>query len=201
MKLVQILASIVAGFAMLASVGSASASAAEFNLSGTFAPTDADGTTGLAGGSFNGTYSYSGGAVPSGGVNVLSSFSINLLNASNTVVDTFNSNTNGDLGEIAGNPSNSGSDLLFFTTFDNDTFLELAFPIGFQGVGNLTTNNTFVIAFLSNPGFIYVTSASSTPVPQAVPEPSTIAGTIAAGAVLMAARLKKSKKRKAFQAA
>lgn len=201
MKLVQILASIVAGFAMLASVGSASASAAEFNLSGTFAPTDADGTTGLAGGSFNGTFSYSGGAVPTDSVNNLSSFSINLLNASNTVVDTFNSNTNGDVGEIAGNPSNSGSDLLFFTTFDNDTFLELAFPIGFQGVGNLTTNNTFVIAFLSNPGFIYVTSASSTLISQSVPEPSMIAGTIAAGAGLMAARLKKSKKRKAFQAA
>ncbi|MBN3945055.1 MAG: PEP-CTERM sorting domain-containing protein [Nostoc sp. NMS7] len=183
MKLVQMLASIVTGFAMLATVGSGSASALEFNLFGRFAPADAFGTTGVANGSFNGTFSYSGGAVPTNGINYLSSFSINILNASNMVVDTFNSNSN--VGIIFGNPINSGSDILNFNFYEKGTYLQLAFPKGFEGTGNLTKNNHYASYFggfeAGIGGFdaglpvIYVASASSTPIPQAVPEPLTIA--------------------------
>jgi len=198
MKLVPILASIVTGFAILATVGKASASATEFDLYGTFASTDYAGTTGLTGGSFDGTFSYSEGAVPAGSTKNLSSFSINLLNASNTVVNTYISNNAGNVGLIYGAPYNSDSDFLLFE--NTDSILELAFPIGFQGIGNLTVNNIFSNGFDSS-SFIYATSAISKPVSQSVPEPSTIAGTIAAGAVLMVMGLKKSKRQKAFQAA
>jgi hypothetical protein len=196
MKLVPILASIVTGFAMLATVGSASASATEFNLTGTFASTDLAGTTGLAGGSFNGTYSYSGGAVPATSTELLSSFSINLL-IGNTIVDTFNSNNPGNSGSIVGN---SGYDQLLLQ--NTDTGLQLLFPTNFDGTGSLTTNGS--VFYSSSPssgpssGLLFVTSATSSPISQSVPEPSMIAGTIAAGAALMMARLKKQK---AFQAA
>jgi hypothetical protein len=192
MKLVPILASIVTGFAMLATLGSASASATEFNLTGTFAPTDLAGTTGLAGGSFNGTYSYSGGAVSGTSTEFLSSFSINLLNASNTVVDTFNSNNSGNLGTIAG--STTFDQLLLQNTNTGNTGLHLSFPTNFDGIASL--NNIPPSAFY-NSGILYVTSATST----LVPEPSPIVGTLAVGAVLMVMGLKKSKKQKAFQAA
>jgi hypothetical protein len=192
MKLVPILASIVTGFAMLATLGSASASATEFNLTGTFAPTDLAGTTGLAGGSFNGTYSYSGGAVPAGTKELLSSFSINLL-IGNTIVDTFNSNNPGNSGAIVDN-----------TTFDQlllhntDTGLQLLFPTNFDGTGSLTTNGSVIYSSSPSSGLLFVSSATSSPISKSVPEPSMIPGIIAVGAALMMARLKKQK---AFQAA
>jgi len=193
MKLVPILASIVTGFAMLATFGSASASATEFNLSGTLAPTDFAGTTGLAGGSFDGTFSYSGGAVSATSTEFLSSFSINLLSANNIVVDTFNSNNPGNSGVIVGN---SGYDQLLLQ--NTDTGLQLLFPTNFDGTGSLTTNGSIFYSSSPSSGLLLVTSATSSPISQSVPEPSMIAGTIAAGAALMMARLKKQK---AFQAA
>jgi hypothetical protein len=204
MKLVQSLASVVTGFVMLATVGSASASAAEFDLSGTFASTDSIGYSGLAGGSFDGTFSYSGEAITSGGGEALSSYSINLLTARGIVAFTFSSNDAHDIGAIQGTPSNSNSDILFFYNPEIGTNLELAVPTGFQGTGNLTMNNVIPSAF-TFPMFrftsILVTSATSSPISQSVPEPSTIAGTIAAGAGLMVMGLKKSKNQKGSQAA
>lgn len=192
MKLVPILASIVTGFAMLATFGSASASATEFNLSGTLAPTDFAGTTGLAGGSFDGTFSLTGGAVSATSTEFLSSFSINLL-IGNTIVDTFNSNNPGNSGSIVGN---SGYDQLLLQ--NTDTGLQLLFPTNFDGTGSLTTNGSIFYSSSPSSGLLLVTSATSSPISQSVPEPSMIAGTIAAGAALMMARLKKQK---AFQAA
>jgi len=192
MKLVPILASIVTGFAMLATFGSASASATEFNLSGTLAPTDFADTTGLAGGSFDGTFSLTGGAVSATSTEFLSSFSINLL-IGNTIVDTFNSNNPGNSGSIVGN---SGYDQLLLQ--NTDTGLQLLFPTNFDGTGSLTTNGSIFYSSSPSSGLLLVTSATSSPISQSVPEPSMIAGTIAAGAALMMARLKKQK---AFQAA
>jgi hypothetical protein len=200
MKLVPILASIVTGFAMLATVGSTSASALDFKLFGTFAPTDTNGTTGVAGGSFNGTYSYSGRTIPPDGFNKLSIFSINLLNASSVVVDTFSSNNANYVGEISGELNSNN---LEFRTTDYGTVLQLAFPTDFHGTGNINQSSYFFTPQNSPPfgtNYINVASASSTSASQAVPEPLTIAGMVLGSVGLMAARFK-YKKQKAFSAA
>ncbi|WP_017654364.1 PEP-CTERM sorting domain-containing protein [Fortiea contorta] len=202
MKLLRSLAAAAASFALLASVGNASAKAADFSLSGRFASTAVNNSTALPvqlqNGSFDGTYSYSGGAVSAGSQASLSSWLINLRNASNTILKTYSSSLAGNIAGINGKPSGSNSDFLIFS--DSDTQLQLAFPTGFVGIGNLTTNNTFSSGeFTFNAAgnannFIGAISATSTP----VPEPLTVGGTLVAAGVGMALK-KKAAAQKATQ--
>jgi len=218
MKLVPILASIVTGFAMLATVGSTSASALVFDLSGTFSPTDFGGSTGVAGGSFNGTYSYSGGVVPAGGSVPILTFSINVLNSSNVPVYTFSSNDSNTVGYLTNYSSPADYDILDFESSNAYIHNTLAFqlPQDFQGTGNIAgTNsnsdigvssiNSYLATFNAGSGNLYITyvasgTSTSTSTSTPVPEPSTIAGMVLGGAGLMAARFK-YKKQKASQAA
>jgi hypothetical protein len=197
MKLVRFLAAAAASFAVLASVGTTPAKAANFSLSGRFAPTAVTGSTGLTvqlqNGSFDGTYSYSGGDVPAGSSASLSSWLINLRNASNTILKTYSSSVAGNAASIFGQPSGSNTNFLLF--FDSNSQLQLAFPTDFAGIGNLTTNNTFPSAMFTyfpnrtasnrtTTGMLNATSATS------VPEPLTVGGTMIAAGVGMALKKK-----------
>jgi hypothetical protein len=186
MKLSHALAATAAGFAVLTSVGNAPANAAGFQLSGRFASTSSGSgiVTQLENGSFDGTYSFSGQASPS---SPLLSFLINLRDASNNIVTTFNSAVPFETGTIA--YSNNINSLTFSNgTSAGLTMLNVLFSGNSPGVGvgntggylRLEYGQTFQI------GGIGITSVTSTP----VPEPLTVGGTMIAAGVGVALKKK-----------
>jgi hypothetical protein len=192
MKLVQSLASVVAGVVMLATVGNSSASALDFNLSGKLDNGD----------TLSGTYSYSGDTLAPNTFEDITSFSVSIDNSSGTPIDTFNNgNSTAEIAEIS-NQNLTSSAELHFVNYSSSS-IDLYFPSTFTGSGDISNQrpSSYISSILGSGDPInIITRASSTPVvTQAVPEPSTIAGMVLGSVGLMAARFK-YKKQKAFSA-
>lgn len=154
---------------------------------------------------FDFNYSF-GGATPVSASGTLTTTDLNPGNNSYTVTGitgtrTFNGVTQNILSLIA--PGDfQGNDNLLFANAPFLGFNGISFYVNGDGPINVDyfdgkyfdTNNTS----LTGGGSVFnVTNVT----PQPVPEPLTIAGSVAAGVGLMAARLKQRKKQKASQAA
>jgi hypothetical protein len=191
-KLSQATAVSALGLAMLASVGNAPAHAATlttFNISGQFAPQAISGSTGvtvaLQNGTFDGTYTVDVAQLPTATRVNLTSWLVNVRDASNNILRTFSSSLTGHTGQVMQNS------LLFTNDIGTNESevtesLGLSFPSGFTGLPSaiassgrfssvLDINNILIAGRLS------ITSATVTPTP--VPEPLSTAGIAVAGAM------------------
>ncbi|MCC5639613.1 PEP-CTERM sorting domain-containing protein [Nostoc sp. CHAB 5844] len=185
-KLSQATAVTALGIAMLAAVGNAPAQAATlttFNFSGQFESLALPGSSGvsvaLQNGSFDGTYTVDVAQLPTATQVNLSSWLVNVRDASNNILKTFSS-------AIAGNTGIAVNDGLRFTNFvaaatgQETASLGVEFTPGFTGApGNGPSGGLFSSVKFTNTiiaGQIPIRSAS-------VPEPVSTAGIAVAGAM------------------
>jgi PEP-CTERM motif len=161
---------------MASGTGLAQAGSLTYDISGQFGA-DQFGTSGLAGGSFVGSFSATNLPSTGGQVN-LDGFDVALKNSQG---ETLNELTPGSYtGFIIGNVANNGFDGLYFTLTSSPTssFLELFFATPFNGAGSVLPNpglGTYSGAFVTSGqsiAFAQVASGSSV-LAGSVPEPSS----------------------------
>jgi hypothetical protein len=175
----------------LAAIGimTGSAEAGLFMVSGQLG-TDTGAVTGLAGGSFDGTYSVTGLPAPSGGFTYFDSFDLDIRNSSGQIVYALTS-AGSDIGGIYGDHAGSGRDLMdFFVAGGNLPNLQLAFTRPFDGIGQAiptdpSTSGSMSL-LLTPAGNVNVISGASSLFTSAVPEPSSF---VLSGAAVLAALL------------
>jgi hypothetical protein len=144
---------------------------ADFAVSGTFGP-DTQGVSGLAGGSYDGTFSVHGLPASNGGSITLDSFTLNLKDAGGTTVETL-TNTAGDLGGVYGNFNFSGLDELLFIKSGGGSGLELGFAMPFNGAGSIIGDRSLGFVY-NGPSLTLVDVASGSSRVRSVPEPSSL---------------------------
>ena len=161
-----------------------SVDAGSFTFSGQLG-TDTGAVTGLAGGSFDGTYSVTGLPVPSGSFSYFDSFNLDIKNSSGQIVYSLTSAS--DIGGIYGDFVGSGRDLMEFEPggggYPN---LQLAFTTPFNGDGTAIptdqrADDSISILFVSAGRGVNVASGVSSPFVSSVPEPSSLTLTGIAG--------------------
>jgi hypothetical protein len=140
------IASGVVGLSMLAAVAAQPATAADFTVSGKFAPEVNFGANplllNLQGGSFDGTYSVDGlpfTLVDDYNLSVdnpvtLSNWLFNLRDSSGAILNTFSDS----LGDGAGSSAEFDKDSLFFG--NSAGYIRLEFAPGFTGIGPINTS-------------------------------------------------------------
>ncbi|MBD2448388.1 PEP-CTERM sorting domain-containing protein [Nostoc sp. FACHB-152] len=183
-KLSQATAVTALGIAMLASVGNAPAHAVNlqtFNLSGQFASQALNGSTGIAvdlqNGFFDGSYTVDTDLLPTTTQVSLSSWIINLKDASNNILKTFSSSTIGNTGLVV-------NDGLLFTNKiasskgQETASLGLVFAPGFTSPVGGASDGLF-----SSVVFKKGTIVSGQLPIKAVPEPLSTTGIAVAGAM------------------
>ena len=147
-------------------------------LSGTLGVDDG-GTSGVAGGTFAGTYSVAGLPGPSGTTLTVDAFEVAINNAMGSTVYTISSANAGASGQIEVNPGGGGIDILGLS--DSAANLQLLFADPFNGTGAAITSGTSVFtsffgeSVTSPTGSLEVLSATSGLPGATLPEPSSLA--------------------------
>ncbi|MBU7585296.1 MAG: PEP-CTERM sorting domain-containing protein [Nostoc sp. TH1S01] len=189
-KLSQATAGIALSAAMLAAVGNAPAQAVTlktFNISGEFASQAISGSTGVAvglqNGSFSGTYTVDIDKLPTATSVYLNDWSIILKDASNNVLKTFSSSLLGHTGQVMQN------NLLFSNNIGTNEgevteSFGLKFPSGFTGLPMaVASSGRFSSVIDINDNLIAGRLAIKSATVEPVPEPVSTAGVAVAGVV------------------
>lgn len=167
-NILQNLAVTTTGVAVLVSIGTTPASAADLTLSGKFGSYF---DSPLDNGSFDGVYSLRGLPENSGSSLVIDSFLVNLRDATGAIVASLNSQDPGSSGYIS---SYSGYDDL--SLGDGNSTIDLNFDSGFRGTGSVTPTPTNLFSrdfpSLASANGVFANVASGVSVP--VPEPSNL---------------------------
>jgi hypothetical protein len=152
-----------------------------YNVSGTFGNTIYGGISGpLNGGSFDGTFS---ATLPiTSGTETITTFDINLLNSSGTILVSLTNSTVGDTAAVAALSSDcyngtavGACDEFYFTNFSGKSNLYLTVPVGFTGgaVAPTPAFSTLLASSLADDSGLSSAVASGSIEPASAGEPGT----------------------------
>ena len=147
------------------------------DISGDIASVPGSSYSRFSGGSFSGSFSFAGDLpVGSGATAFFDAFTVNLYDASDTLLLTLSSSVSGSYGYV----SNAyvpfyGGDIVDFFAPDG-SYLQLVFAAGFTGNGGLASSGLGGNSYLyQSPGhYGYIASATASIRTTPIPEPATI---------------------------
>jgi hypothetical protein len=169
------LISAVALAGLISSVGSAVGATLTYDVAGTFETSGGSDYADLSGGSFSGTFSVPSGTFPlsSSTYETFSSFTLNIYNAADQLVQTLSGATPGaDLAITNDYIGNYGGEQIFFDVNGTD-YLQLNLPTSFNGSGSILSGGTnYSYAEIGSGNYASLATGTVSPL-AATPLPST----------------------------